>query len=188
VYLADGRPEAALRAIEQTRIAGLPADLVGERRLLQARALAEVGRTDHALELIAADESEDANRLRARIAWNARQWAEAGRRAESLLGDRWRGEDALEAQESHDVLRALIAYALANDRAGTDRIAARYGPLMARTDHAGAFAMVAERTMTAGDARLAGLAADLAQIEDAESLMRGFRGEAGTAPDASNPS
>ncbi|MGJ3230310.1 MAG: hypothetical protein ACFE0P_00760 [Oceanicaulis sp.] len=175
IYLMDERPERALRAIEQTRVAGLPGELVAERRLLQARALAGVGRTEHALELIANDRTETADRLRARIAWDERAWGEAGRRSEALLGDRWRGEGELSSRESHDVLRALIAYALAGDQASMDRVEARYGPAMARTEHAGAFSMVASETVRPGDARLSALVTELADLDDSASLLRGFR-------------
>ena len=193
IYLSDGRAELALRAIEQTRIAGLPADLVSDRRLLQARALAAVGRTEHALELIASETSPEAERLRARIAWDGRRWPDAGRRAESLLGDRWREDGALTASESHDVLRALIAYALAGDAASTDRIEARYGAQMAATDHAGAFSLVANQSVSPGDSRLATLIDELARLEDSTSLTRGFRSleadpSAATGIDGAGPS
>ena len=90
VYLIDNRAADALRALDSTRIAGLPTDLVDERRVLQARALAALGRTEHALELVAYDQGPEADRLRADIAWDGRNWSEAGRLMETLLGDRWR--------------------------------------------------------------------------------------------------
>jgi len=178
IYLMDERPEQALRAIEQTRIAGLSGDLVTERRLLQARALAGLGRTDHAMELIANDRTEPADRLRARIAWDGRQWLDAGRRAEALLGDRWRQEEDLSRRDSHDVLRALIAYALAGDTAAMDRIQARYGAAMGRTEHASAFSLMANESVRPGDARLSALISRLADLDTSEALMRGF-GEVG---------
>lgn len=184
IYLMDEKPERALRAIEQTRIAGLSGALVAERRLLQARALAGIGRTDHALELIGNDRTEAADRLRARIAWDDRLWPEAGRRSEALLGERWRGADALDARESHDVMRALIAYALAGDRASMDRLQARYGPAMAETEHARAFSLVAEEAVRPGDARLSALVSELADLDDSESLMRGFRSVEDSEPPA----
>lgn len=177
VQLLDGRAEEALRAIESTRVARLPQDLVDERRLLQARALSDLGRTEHALELIANDRGAEVERLRARIAWDARAWPDAGRRAEALLGDRWRDGEALSDQDSHDVLRALIAYALAGDETSMGRIESRYGPAMARTRHAAAFSMVAGRSVALGDARLSALVAELGALDRADTLMAGFRDE-----------
>lgn len=175
VQLLNGRPEEALRAIESTRVARLPIDLVDDRRLLQARALSDLGRTDHALELIANDRGPDVDQLRARIAWDARNWPDAGGRAEALLGDRWRDTAELDDGEAHNVLRALIAYALARDTASMDRIEARYGPAMARTGHASAFSTVANRSTSLGDARLSALVSELGALDRTDSLMAGFR-------------
>jgi hypothetical protein len=112
VQLLDGRPEEALRAIETTRVARLPEELVDERRLLQARALSDLGRTDHALELIANDRGPDVEQSARAHRLGCARLGDAGRRTEALLGDRWRDTE-LTDQEAHDVLRALIAYALA---------------------------------------------------------------------------
>jgi len=174
IYLIDNRDSDALRALDSTRIAGLPQDLVNERRILQARALAGLGRTEHALELIALDQGPDADRLRADIAWEGQNWAAAARMTEALLGQRWRETAPLTANESHDVLRALIAYALVQDEAGMDRMAARYGVAMSATEHAAAFNTVATRSVTSGDSRLSAIAGQLADVQRSDALMAGF--------------
>ncbi|MGD2132224.1 MAG: hypothetical protein PVI23_05485, partial [Maricaulaceae bacterium] len=46
IYLLDQRPEDALNALRATRVSGTPDELVAERRLLEARALADVKRYD----------------------------------------------------------------------------------------------------------------------------------------------
>jgi hypothetical protein len=177
VRLMDDRPEDALQALEATRVARLPEELVRDRRLLQARALSDLGRTDHALELVANDAGADVERLRAEIAWAARSWADAGRRAEALLGDRWRNAAPLDGRESHDVLRAAIAYALAGEDAGLERVESRYGRAMAATGHAAAFSQIVGRSAAPGDARLTALVAQLGAFRDTEALMAGFRTE-----------
>jgi hypothetical protein len=184
VRLMDDRPEDALRALEATRVARLPEDLVRDRRLLQARALSDLGRTDHALELVANDAGADVERLRAEIAWEARNWADAGRRAEALLGDRWRNAAPLDPREAHDALRAAIAYALGGEGAGLERIESRYGRAMAATGHAAAFSQIVGRAATPGDARLTALVAQLGAFQDTEALMAGFRAEPAGADSA----
>jgi tetratricopeptide (TPR) repeat protein len=174
VYLIDNRASDALRALDSTRIAGLPNDLVDERRVLQARALAALGRTEHALELVAYDQGPEADRLRADIAWEGRNWSEAGRLMEALLGDRWRSDRALSSAEAHDVLRALIAYALVPDEAGMDRVVARYGRAMGETEHAAAFSTVANRSVAPGDSRLSSLVGQIANVQRTDALMAGF--------------
>ncbi|WP_375548655.1 hypothetical protein ABWI01_13415 [Oceanicaulis alexandrii] len=174
VYLIDNRASDALRALDSTRIAGLPTELVDERRVLQARALAALGRTEHALELVAYDQGPEADRLRADIAWEGRNWSEAGRLMEALLGDRWRSDRALSSAEAHDVLRALIAYALVSDEAGMDRVVARYGRAMGETEHAAAFSTVANRSVAPGDSRLSSLVGQIANVQRSDALMAGF--------------
>jgi len=174
VYLIDNRASDALRALDSTRIAGLPQELVDERRVLQARALAALGRTEHALELVAYDQGPEADRLRADIAWDGRNWSEAGRLMEALLGERWRQERPLTPAEAHDVLRALIAYALVENEAGMDRVVARYGQAMGQTEHAAAFSTVANRTVAPGDTRLSAMVGQIANVQRTDALMAGF--------------
>jgi hypothetical protein len=93
---------------------------------------------------------------------------------EALLGDRWRSDRALSAAESHDVLRALIAYALVSDEAGMDRVVARYGRQMGETEHAAAFSTVANRSVAPGDSRLSSLVGQIANVQRTDALMAGF--------------
>ncbi|MCH8489705.1 MAG: tetratricopeptide repeat protein [Oceanicaulis sp.] len=174
VQLMDGNPEAALNAIERTRIAGLPPELVTARRLLQARALAGLNRADQALELISGDRSPEADRLRADIAWDARRWDEAGRRLEAVLGERWREASNLSDVEAHDVLRAALAYALAEERAGLERVEARYGAAMAESRHREAFALVSDSTGRSNDPRLSALASTLSDVGGSLAWRGGF--------------
>lgn len=174
VQLMDNNPEAALNAIERTRIAGLPQELVTSRRMLQARALAGLNRADQALELISSDRSPEADRLRADIAWDARRWVEAGQRLEAVLGERWRDDAPLIDAETHDVLRAALAYALADNRAGLERVETRYGEAMAASRHAEAFELVTDSTGRSSDPRLSALASTLSDVGGARAWRGGF--------------
>ncbi|MGY6531387.1 tetratricopeptide repeat protein [Glycocaulis sp.] len=174
IYLMGRRHEDALRTLRATRMAGLNEDLVTERRLLEARALAGLGRREHALELIEADDNAAARRLRADIAWEQRDWANAGRGMEALLGARWRDEEPLDGVEAQDVLRASIAYALAGDRPGLDRLEARYRTAMAQTRHAGAFNLVVSDITGAGDRRLNDLVSSIAGRDTMDAFLAGF--------------
>ncbi len=174
VHLMNARPQAALRVLRETRIAGLDRTLLDERRLLEARALEELGRYDNALELIAQDRSEPARRLRADAAWDQRDWSTAGRRIEAILGERWRETEPLEQHEAHDVLRAAIAFALADDEASVARLKSRYARAMGRTRHAAAFSLLAEDGVAAGDARLVDMVSQLADMTEVDAFMAGF--------------
>jgi hypothetical protein len=175
IFLMDHRPSEALTVIRSTRVAGLPVTLVDERRILEARALSELGRHDHALELIERDTSERARRLRADVAWARRDWPDAGRRIEAALADRWNQGGALNLDEQADVLRAAIAYNLAGDRAAIDRLTERYGAMMAETDEADAFSVLTSRNAASGDTRIGDLARQIAGVDTLDAFMGRFR-------------
>ena len=175
IYLMDRRPAEALRILRSTRVAGLPDELVGQRRLLEARAHAELERFDHALELVQNDDSETAYRLRADVAWDRRDWPDAGRRLEAVLGDRWNTETALNATDQADVLRAAIAYNLAGDRISLARLQTRYNAAMAQTARAAAFTILTSDTTASGDARVGDLARQVADVDTLDAFMERFR-------------
>ena len=77
VYLMDRQPEKALQAIWGSRTTLLPNAMNSERRALEARALMDLGRFDHALEVLDRDQSNPAREVRADIFWKQQKWGEA---------------------------------------------------------------------------------------------------------------
>lgn len=126
IYLMDRRPEQALVAINGSRSTVLPKALNAERRLIESRALADLGRLDHALEVLAREDSADARDLRAEIVWKQKDWPRAGELFEASLGDRWRDKRALTVEEESKLLRAGVAFSLAGDDAALERLNGRY--------------------------------------------------------------
>lgn len=142
IELMDRKPGKALNILHDTRFAGLPPDLVRSRLILEARALSELQRPDLALEMVAAYEGDEINRLRADIQWTAGRWQSAGEALEFMLGDTWREPEPLELPARQDVLRAAIAYALSEDALGLDRLRSKYAPKFAETPDAHTFDVV----------------------------------------------
>jgi len=175
VYLMNRRYEDALNTIRRSRIAGLPEALVDERYLLEARALSEMGRADQALELIASDQSEAATRLRADVAWTQRDWRNAGRRLEGILGNRFSDPAPLILTEQDDLLRAAIAYSLARDSEAAVRLGQRYGEAMSETDQAAAFDLLTNDDATPGNVRFTDMASRIASIDTLDAFMEPFR-------------
>ena len=126
IYLMNRQPESALAAINETRTTVLPPQLNAERRLATARALMGLGRYDAALEVIEGDKTRDSQDIRADIAWKQRDWATAGKLYEAALGDRFKGQGALAASEEAKLLRASVAYSLAEDGPGLGRLRTRF--------------------------------------------------------------
>src|SRR5262249_29381473 len=133
VHLMNHKPAQAVRVLASTRMPELPQELRDQRLLLEARALSETGRNGTALELIKNMEGPEVDRLRADIAWSAKNWREAGERIEKVLGERWKTETDLAEIERYDVLRASLAYALANETIGLKRLQEKYEPRMGET-------------------------------------------------------
>ncbi|HEY9219224.1 MAG TPA: endoglucanase, partial [Phenylobacterium sp.] len=113
IHLMDRKPEKALEAINASRTTVLPTALNLERRLIEGRALMELGRFEHALELIERDGSKEAQDLRAEVMWRQKDWAGAAAAFERSLGERWKDPSVLSADEEGRLLRAGVAYSLA---------------------------------------------------------------------------
>ena len=126
VRLMDRDPEAALRAIWGTRSTVLPSALAAERRVLEARALSDLGRHDHALEVLGKDASPEATEARAEVLWRKKDWAAAAPLLERRLGERWKDSAPLSPEQETRLIRAGIAYTLAGDDAGLKRLAQRW--------------------------------------------------------------
>jgi len=143
MHLQNRQPVKALTILSQTRLSSLPPDLKRARTLLEARAMGELFRTELAIEVLANETGDDVERLRADIHWKGKHWREAGEAYERVLGDAWQGDEALTNQQRLDVLRAGLAYVLAEEALSLDRLRSKYMPKMAKSDDAGAFNMIA---------------------------------------------
>jgi hypothetical protein len=115
------------------------------RLLLEARALSEISRNDMALDILDGLEGPDVVRMRADVLWRAKRWREAGEAIERVLGDAWQGPAELDDAQRDLVLRAGIAYVLAEERLGTDRLRSKFAEKMADSQDARAFALVASQ-------------------------------------------
>lgn len=131
VYLMDRQPEAALQAIWSSRTTLLPSALNAERRALEARALAGLGRYDHALEVLGSDSSPEAREVRAEVLWKQEKWSEAAAIYEARLGDRYKDPAALTPDEEARLIRAGVGYSLGRDQGALARLSRNYRPFIA---------------------------------------------------------
>jgi hypothetical protein len=122
LYIMDRKPEAAIEALNDSRTTLLPKDLQDQRRMIEARAWLALNQNDHALELVDKDKSSDADVIRAEVAWRMRDWNKAGALLEKILGDRWKKPDPLAPEQEAMLLRAGVAYSMASDAAGLERL------------------------------------------------------------------
>ncbi len=142
VYLLNRKPDEALRVLSQTRQGQLPAALQRQRNIVEARALSESGRPDLALELVRNMSGSDVDRLRADTLWTSQSWQRAGEQLERMNGSRWSDDVPLADHERADVIRAAIAYTLAEDSLGLERLRQKYTEKLSLSPDAEAFEVV----------------------------------------------
>ncbi len=174
IYLMDQKPQNALDAIRTTQISTLPDDVNHQRLLLEARAFAALKQWNNALDLIAVDPAADTARLRADIYWESGNWAVAGQKAEEMLGTRYGDAAPLNPTEREDVMRAAVAYSLANDEPSLDRLRANFGPKMKASPDASAFAVLAQ-SIDAHGVAFRDQAAQIASVDTLQTFMTDFR-------------
>lgn len=170
IELMNHEPEKALQAIRSTKQVRLPQELAHKRRLLEARALADMTLYDHALDLLSETEGEGVEDLKADIYWDSQQWDLAAAAFDQALGERWRKPLELSAAERFQVMRAAIAYSLADDAAGLEGIRAKYSDLMRNSADAASFAVVTDPIEMQGVA-FRDLARSVASIDTLDSFI-----------------
>ena len=174
IALMNGKPAEALKALATTRLLELPGDVKRARLLLEAKALSDLSRTDQALELLDAERGPEVDRLRADIVWTGRRWREAGEAHERMLGESWRGDQALSEGERADVMRAAVSYVLANEALSLDRLRGKFAAKMAQSSDARTFAFVtgASRGRAADIREMARAAAGADSLSDFMTAYR----------------
>jgi tetratricopeptide (TPR) repeat protein len=173
IYLMDHKPDQALVVLANTRQANMPALLLADRRILEARALLELGRLEGAVELVERDRSENAQRVRAEAAWRARDWDRAAVEIRGLLALRDRAQPLDEAGRLA-VLRAGVAMTLAENDDGVRTLYREFAGDMAGTESADAFEVVAAG-INADGAAIRDVARAVARTDLLDRFMHGLR-------------
>jgi len=125
------------------------------------------------LDLIAVDKSEDTARLRADIYWESGNWALAGQKTEEMLGNRWSDAAPLSEAERSQLLRAAVAYSLANDETSLSRVREHFAAKMKGTQDANLFQVLSADIDQHGLA-FRDAAARIASLDTLEAFMKDF--------------
>jgi len=185
IYLLDRKPDQALVALTTTRQPNMPATLLADRRILEARALLDLGRLDTAAELVERDRSEDAQRVRAEAAWRARDWDRAAVELRGLLAMRNRAQP-LDVHGRVAVLRAAVALTLAGNEEGVRTLYREYAGDMANTEQADSFEVVASGVHAEG-AAIRDVARAVARTDLLDRFMQRLRTEMTAEAAAATP-
>jgi hypothetical protein len=173
IRLLDRKVDTALDALKLSDGPDLPAELVAERRRLEARARVEKGQGDVAVSLVAGDTSADALLLRVDIAWHAQKWAEAATALAALIDERKEDAAKLSSDGAQLVLNRAVALSLAGDHDGLKDLRTRFGEGMSGGSFADAFALLTSDFSEADS--LKPVAEQLKGVEQVEGFLATYR-------------
>ncbi len=142
IHLMNRNPADAIRVLRRTRLAELPAEILRQRKLIEARAYSASGRMELALDILSTMDGDDVERLKADTYWLARAWQSAAEQLERVLGDTWKQEEPLADGQRYDVMRAAVSYALANDDLGLERLRTKFAQAMSNSPDSHSFTVV----------------------------------------------
>ncbi|HWJ88375.1 MAG TPA: hypothetical protein VNS12_09920, partial [Pelagibacterium sp.] len=143
VYIANRDPGAALRILNDTRLAELPQGLERQRRVLEASALIHASRHDLALDLLSTLSGRDTELLRIDALWRAERYSQASERIEALYSPDVES-GTLSPVARTNVVKAAVGYVLANDQIGLSRLRSRFSEVMVNAPEWPMFAFVTE--------------------------------------------
>lgn len=173
VRLLDRKPQAALDALAASAVPDLTPDLRRERGRLEARALADLGRTTEALQRLAGDDAPETDVLRADIAWQAQDWAAAAEALDRLVATP-AADTPIADDQARQVIHLAVALTLAGDKEGVRRLNGRLGAAMRRTPHKDVYSVIVAQTDgPVGDVRE--VAQRVSAAAPFQSFLAGYR-------------
>ena len=184
VQIANRQPQAALRILNSTELADLPPGLDRRRRLLEARALIDSNRLELALDVLGSIAGRDADQLRIEANWDAKNYEAAGDLLEAMYTPNAAGNSgpALTQSGRMDILRAAVAFALADDKIGLSRLRAKFSDALAKGPEWPMFDYVTSTIAQVGDPRLAAAAKAVAGVDSLNAFLSSYRQVYGNAP------
>ncbi len=177
VRLLDNKPELALQALELSNVPGIPADLAAERRLMQAKALAELNRGDEALLLLAQDDSTNANLLRVDIAWRGQKWDAAALALNKVVGPPPAPGQALDPNASQLVLNRAVALALAGDGTALGILRKDFEGAMKGGPNEDAFRVLTRPEQALGLIDVSTIRSRVAEVDLFQKFLKNYRGK-----------
>ncbi|PHQ71280.1 MAG: hypothetical protein COB93_03555 [Sneathiella sp.] len=175
IHLWNDKPKDSLRVLYETRWRQLPPSAKKERKYIEARAQAGLQNYSDALDLLAQDNSDDANILRADIHWKSKNWAKAIPALERLIGNS--GSDTSEDLDRMDrqrIMQLAVARSLAKDKSGIRKMRATFRPKLEGTGDLAAFDLITEENDPSAS-EFRERATIIAKVSQLESFMAGYR-------------
>ena len=178
IRLLDRKPEAAIADLDISNDNSYPADLLNERQLLHAKALAELHKDDDALKLLESNSSKEAKMLRSDITLHAQRWADAAKNLLDLIGPPPRPGETLTSEQADWLVRCAIALSLAGEQDQLNKLAVDFSAPMAAMPENDTFRVL---TQPDKEGPLKDISAVQAKISDVD-LFQGFLNAYRNAP------
>lgn len=184
IYLADRRPQDALRVLNATRLPDLPESLLRQRRVLEARAMIDGGRDQLALDLLRDMDGPDVTLLRIDAHWKAKRYDQASEMLESLYAGQPAGVPMDQAVRM-GLIKAAVGFALAGDTFGLSRLRAKFGDAMVVTPEWPIFDLVTSQ-VSVTSLEFKAVARQVADVGGINAFLASYRdtyaGEGALAP------
>lgn len=176
IYVMNKEPNRALEILRATRQSQVPEDIEFERRMIEIRALVELGQYEEAEVMLEGITGEVAENLRSDIYWKTEDWARVVGHGYQRLGQRWTDSAELTSGERQSVLRIAVALALDENTLGLENLRSQYGIHMEDGLFADAFELITAKEIKTGD-DIRELTQTIASVDRLETFMDSYRDE-----------
>lgn len=148
IYLLNHQPKKALSALENSMYGNNPDPLRLKRNRLTAEAVSELGESDKALQILAQDDSPDAERIRLGVYWREKDWPRVITNVEAMLKARPDVTAPITVDESEPLMDLAVAYAFENNTVQLQYLHDYFGPLMAKNPNKPMFDFITSPDVT----------------------------------------
>jgi hypothetical protein len=173
VHLLNKKPALALAALKKGETPEMPPEMRRQADQLRARALADLDQSERALQIVAADMSDDANLLKAEIQWRRKDWVGAAE-ALSRTGRAPEPGSQMPAEMRQRVLQWVTALRLSDQRREIAQLRRDYLPFMNATPEFDAFNLLTNRAQS-GLIDMASVEEQIKQAENFRSFMAEYK-------------
>ena len=175
IRIMANQPEAAIKALDDTAVTGVPGAIIAARRHLRARALVQLGQNETALELLDTDETVAADRLRTEVFWAQQDWPKAAQTLGRLIkASGISAREPLEERQALTVMNMTIALALSGNERGIGRARADYGASMDTTPYRDAFRLISS-PQTVGMMDIRDITSKVKDAENFQTFLAEYR-------------
>ncbi|WCL53027.1 tetratricopeptide repeat protein [Gimibacter soli] len=176
LYLLNSDPERALGTLRATREPQLPVEIELDRRLVEARALTELGRYEEAEVLIEEDNDRASNLLRADIYWQSKDWPKMVDAGLKLLEGKGTGGEPLEPGDRVQLLRLAIAMTFDENKTGLAVLRRRFAEDMKQGEFSNAFALLTgPQDLSGGE--ISQIVSQIANVSSLQSFLKDYRND-----------